>query len=236
MKIIDLEKKQGDFQLRTGSFQIESGKIHGIIGGNGCGKTTLCKLIMGMLTPDSGQIDYEGLDPREITMTAQRPYFIQDSVYENICYPLKVRHRRPDEQKIDQWLATCGLTGKKHQYARSLSSGEQQKVSMIRALIFDPKFIMIDETLSNLDPENLELFEHVILEIQRERPVTWLLISHRLAHIYKMCEVLHFMYQGKILASGDRDEILFRTEDERIRRFVANEVIRMEGNHAAFES
>lgn len=234
MKIIDLEKKQGDFQLKTGSFLLESGKIHGVIGGNGCGKTTLCKLIMGMLTPDSGRIDYEGLNPRDITMTTQRPYFIQGSVYENICYPLKVRHKRPDEQKIDRWLARCGLTGKKHQYARSLSSGEQQKVSMIRALIFDPRFIMIDETLSNLDPENLELFEQVILEIQKEKPVTWLLISHRLAHIYKMCEVLHFMYAGEILASGDKDTILFRTEDERIRRFVANEVIRMEGKSCSF--
>ena len=106
---------------------------------------------------------------------------------------------------------------------------------MIRALIFDPRFIMIDETLSNLDPENLELFEQVILEIQKERPVTWMLISHRLAHIYKMCEVLHFMYKGEIFASGSKDKILFGTEDERIRRFVANEVIKMEGNHAAFK-
>lgn len=235
MKIIDLEKKQGDFQMRTGTFSIEEGKIHGIIGGNGCGKTTLCKLIMGMTVPDRGRIDYEGLDPREITMTAQRPYFINGSVYENICYPLKIRHIQPKEQKIDQWLSLCGLEEKKHQYARSLSSGEQQKVSMIRALIFEPKFIMVDETLSNLDPENLELFEEVILKMQREKQVTWLLISHRLAHIYKMCDVLHFMHQGEILAGGSRDEILFETEDERIRRFVANEVIRMEGNHGAFE-
>lgn len=230
MKIIDLEKRQGDFQMRTGSFSIETGRIHGIIGGNGCGKTTLCKLIMGILLPDSGRIDYEGLDQRAITMTAQRPYFIHGSVYENICYPLKLRRIRPDGQKIDGWLTRCGLAEKKHQFARSLSSGEQQKVSMIRALIFDPKFIMIDETLSNLDPENLELFEQIILEIQEARPMTWLLISHRLAHIYKMCEVLHFMHQGEILASGSRDEILFGSQDDRIRRFVANEVIRMEGN------
>ena len=236
MRIIDLEKKQGDFQMKTGSFAIEEGKIHGIIGGNGCGKTTLCKLIMGMTLPDRGRIDYEGLKPREITMTAQRPYFIRGSVYENICYPLKIRHIRPDEQKINEWLERCGLKGKKDQYDRSLSSGEQQKVSMIRALIFEPKCVMIDETLSNLDPENLELFEQVIFEIQRERPITWILISHRLAHIYKMCEILHFMHQGEILASGDKEEILFRTEDERIRRFVANEVIKMEGSHAAFES
>ena len=81
MKIIDLEKRQGDFQMKTGSFSMEEGKIHGIIGGNGCGKTTLCKLIMGIVKPDRGRIDYEGLEVGEITMTAQRPYFIQGSVY-----------------------------------------------------------------------------------------------------------------------------------------------------------
>ncbi len=228
MRITDLEKKQGDFQMKIDTLVLEKGKIHGIIGGNGCGKTTLCKLIMGILRPDRGTLDYEGLDIRKITMTAQRPYFIQGSVYENICYPLKIRRIRPDEQKIDQWLDRCSLAEKKHQYARSLSSGEQQKVSMIRALIFDPEFVMIDETLSNLDPENLELFEHVIFDIQKERAITWLLISHRLAHIYKMCGELHFMHEGTLLASGGKHEILFENKDDRIRRFVANEVIKME--------
>lgn len=230
MRITDLEKKQGDFQMGIDSLVLKSGKIHGIIGGNGCGKTTLCKLIMGILEPDRGTLDYEGLEIQNITMTAQRPYFIQGSVYENICYPLKIRRIRPDEQKIDQWLSRCGLTEKKHQYARSLSSGEQQKVSMIRALIFDPELVMIDETLSNLDPENLELFENVIFDIQKKRKITWLLISHRLAHIYKMCDELHFMHGGTVLASGGKQEILFETGDERIRRFVANEVIRMDGS------
>lgn len=228
MKITDMEKKQGSFQIHIDSLTLEAGKIHGIIGGNGCGKTTLCKLIMGILKPDRGILDYEGLDLKDITMTAQRPYFIQGSVYENICYPLKLRHMRPDDQKIDHWLNLCGLTEKKHQYARSLSSGEQQKVSMIRALIFDPKFVMIDETLSNLDPENLELFENVIFDIQKKQTITWLLISHRLAHIYKMCDMLHFMHQGIVLASGSKQEILFESNDERIRSFVSNEVIRIE--------
>lgn len=227
MKITDIEKKQGDFQLKIDSLALKKGQIHGIIGGNGCGKTTLCKLIMGILHPDKGFLNYEGLNLRDITMTAQRPYFIQGSIYENICYPLKLRHMRPDDEKIDHWLSLCHLSEKKHQYARSLSSGEQQKVSMIRALIFDPKFVMIDETLSNLDPENLELFENVIFDIQRKQKITWLLISHRLAHIYKMCDTLHFMHQGRVLASGSKEEILFETKDERIRSFVANEVIQI---------
>ena len=105
MRITDLEKKQGDFQMRIDSLVLKSGKIHGIIGGNGCGKTTLCKLIMGILEPDRGTLDYEGLEIQNITMTAQRPYFIQGSVYENGYYPGKIRRIRPDKQKIDKWLS-----------------------------------------------------------------------------------------------------------------------------------
>lgn len=231
MKIIDLKKTVGDFTLDIANLKIEEGKVHGFIGGNGCGKTTLCKLIMGVIDADEGYVDYEGLSLRDVTLTAQRPYFIGASVYENICYPLKIRGITPDEKKIDEWLEKCGLASKKHQYARSLSSGEQQKVSMIRALIFEPKFIMIDESLSNLDPEAFELFVDIIMQRQRENPVTWILISHRLAHIYKICDVIHFLYKGRVIKSGSTDEVLFESGDERIRSFVSNEVIQREENN-----
>lgn len=235
MKIINLEKRLGNFHLKIPHLEIKEGMIHGFIGGNGSGKTTLCKLIMGILHPEKGWIDYGGLNFREITMTSQKPYFIDGSVYDNICYPLKLRKQKPDEEEIDRWLWCCGLEGKKHQYARSLSSGEQQKVSMLRAVIFRPKVIMIDETLSNLDPKNLEFFEDIIMQIQRENPITWVIISHRLALIYKMCDEIHFMKDGSILESGTAHRILFESDNEDIRRFVTNEVI-VEGNDGTVKS
>ena len=143
MKIINLEKRVGQFVLQIDHLEIEEGCIHGLIGGNGSGKTTLMKLIMGILSPDSGHIEYEGLNMREITMTSQRPYLLHDTVYENIVYPLKIRGTRPDREKIGAYLESCGMAGKERQAARSLSSGEQQKVSMIRALCFHPRFVMI---------------------------------------------------------------------------------------------
>lgn len=132
---------------------------------------------------------------------------------------------KPDEAEIDELLKKVGLFDKKKQYARSLSSGEQQKLSMVRALIFKPKVIMIDETLSNMDPESVELFENMILDIQKTNPVTWIIISHRIAHIYKLCDKLHFFCKGEILVSGDKDEVLFESTDERIRKFVSKETI-----------
>lgn len=91
MRIINLEKTVGDFHLNIPDLTIEEGKVHGFIGGNGSGKTTASKLLMGILKPDRGEILYDGLTMQDITMTAQRPYLLHSSVYENLVYPLKIR-------------------------------------------------------------------------------------------------------------------------------------------------
>ena len=222
MKIIKLEKQMGDFHLNIAEMNLEPGLIHGLVGANGCGKTTLSKLILGILSPDSGTIDYEGLTARDITMTSQKPYLLHDTVYQNLIYPLKIRGIRSDEAEVDRWLSRCGLLEKKMQYARSLSSGEQQKLSFIRALIFEPKLVIVDETLSNLDPDSTELFEELMLEQQKERPITWITISHQLVHIKKICDKVHFLEKGMQIAEGTPEEILLRPEHPLIQRFLAN--------------
>jgi len=230
MRITDLEKKIGEFSLRISSLNIEEGAIHGFVGGNGCGKTTLAKLIMGILPLDAGVIDFGNLTPREMTMTSQRPYLLHASVYENIVYPLRLRKTTIDEKVVDELLLTFGLYDKKNQYARSLSSGERQKVSLIRALIFKPKLVIIDETLSNLDMESAELFEKMILEIQRVNPQTFILISHQLPHLHKMCDHVHFFSNGRLLESGTADDVFLKSKNEIVRKYMKTQVIEMRGN------
>lgn len=199
MKITDLHKKIGRFELNVESLSVEPGKIHGIVGPNGCGKTVFLKLVMGILNPDRGYIDYEGILPQEITMMTQRPYLMRTSVYKNLIYPLKIRGIRPDEEKMDELLDRAGLLEQKKQYARSLSSGEKQKLSFLRAMVFEPKVIIMDETLSNLDTESEELFKELISMRQKKDPATWLIVNHQWDHVNRLFEAVHYMEKGRFV-------------------------------------
>ena len=199
MRITELRKKVGKTDLYIEDLKIESGMIHGLVGPNGCGKTTLLKVIMGITEPDSGSIDYEGLKPSDITMMSQRPYLMHANVYENIVYPLKIRGVKPDEAKIDELLERTGLLDIKDQYAGSLSSGERQKLSFIRAIVFRPKMILMDETLSNLDADSEKLFREMVMERHREDGSTWLIVSHQWDEMNELFDKVHHMEKGRIV-------------------------------------
>jgi len=200
MKITDLKTRVGAFTLSVPDAYFEPGKIHGIVGHNGSGKTILLKTIMGILMPEAGHVDYEGLMPQDITLMSQRPYLLHGSVYENLVYPLKLRGIKPDSTEMDaeinHLLDRVGLLSLKHQYARSLSSGERQKLSFLRAIIFKPKLIMMDETLSNMDPESEAQILSLIMEMQKTEPVTWLIVNHQLEQKEALCDVIHRMEKG----------------------------------------
>ena len=199
MRITDLRKKIGSMELYIPELCIESGMIHGLTGPNGCGKTTLLKMIIGITEPDSGTIDLEGLTPSDITMTSQRPYLMHASVYDNLVYPLKIRGVRIDQGEIDALLERTGLLPLKQQYAGSLSSGERQKLSFLRAIVFHPSMILIDETLSNLDPESEALFRKIILERRAEDGTTWLIVSHQWDRMNSIFDKTHFLERGRIV-------------------------------------
>ncbi|MFI3172229.1 MAG: ABC transporter ATP-binding protein [Eubacteriales bacterium] len=226
MIITNLEKKIGDLQMQIPSLHIETGKIHGLLGGNGCGKSTLAKILIGAIELDRGAIDLESVDSSKITLMSQRPYLLQRSVYENLIYPLQIRKMPIDEVLIQEWLEKIDLWHRKDQYARSLSSGEQQKLSFLRALIFHPEVVIIDETLSNLDPESLQMFENWIKEWQQQEKITWIIISHQLIQINNLCDRVHFMQKGNVIESGSKDEVIFNSKNEIVKNFVECQMIR----------
>ena len=199
MRITELRKKIGKTDLYIEDLKIESGLVHGLVGPNCCGKTTLLKLIMGIVQPDSGSVDYEGLSMTDMTMMSQRPYLMHTSVYDNIIYPLKIRGEKIDRDEVEALMERVGLLDLKDQYAGSLSSGERQKLSFIRAIVFRPKMVLMDETLSNLDSESEALFREIIMERHREDGSTWLIVSHQWDEMNELFDKVHHMEKGRIV-------------------------------------
>ena len=220
MKISNITKKLDKFSLDWQQSDDFHKKIYGIIGSNGCGKTTFMKIAAGIIKPDGGYIDYKGLGPKDITMVFRKPYLIHDTVYKNLTYPLLLRKIKPDNDQVDHYLEMAGLENLRNQYAPSLSGGEQQKLSFIRALIFSPKMILIDEAFSNMDIESVALFENHILNMQNEKPITWIIISHQLSTIKRLCEYVYFMHKGKPEIHGDTDKILLEPQNINLQRYL----------------
>jgi len=220
MKIFNIKKEFDRFALHVAHLDVIQGKVHGIIGSNGCGKTTLMKIMAGLLRPDSGTVDYGDLSLRDITMVFRKPYLIHDTVMSNLIYPLKIRKLKPDCALVEHYLEMAGLQDQREQYALGLSGGEQQKLSLIRALVFSPKLIFIDESFSNMDIESVAFFEDYILNMQKTNPVTWVMISHHLSHIKRLCDDVYFMHDGKIEVQGKQHQIFQNPENAHLRRYL----------------
>ena len=225
MKISNITKRYDKFLLdwqTTDSF--EAG-IFGIIGSNGCGKTTLMKIMAGLVKPDGGQIDYEGLTQRDITMLFRKPYLMHDTVYRNLVYPLKIRKIKPDKQQVDFYLQMAGLEDMQNQYAPSLSGGQQQKLAFVRAMIFSPKLILIDEAFSNMDIESIVRFQDYILDTQKKSPAIWIITSHQLPSIKQLCDYVFFMHDGKPEAQGKPEQVLLNPASPNLIRFLQYQTI-----------
>src|SRR5215469_4499402 len=104
MTLARIEKKKGDFSLCIDKLDIPGPGIYGIVGPNGAGKSTLAKLMAGLLEPDRGSIDTGGLGPRDITHLSRKSYMMDDTVYNNLVYPLRLRNIKPDPKLIVDYL------------------------------------------------------------------------------------------------------------------------------------
>jgi ABC-type multidrug transport system ATPase subunit len=220
MVITELEKKLGDFSLNIEKLQTPGPGIYGIIGPNGSGKSTLAKLMTGLIEPDTGKIDTLGLGPRDITFLSRKPYMMDDTVYNNLVYPLELRGIKPDPLMIAAFLDKMKFSHRAKQRAKSLSGGEQQKLAFLRAIIFKPRFIIADEAMTAMDMDSLDLFEKTILEEQKNEKSIWIIISHQMPHIRRLCDYIFFMHDGKIEKEGSLQDIFSANDNPHIRRYL----------------
>ena len=220
MRIKSVEKKLGNFSLNIEKLEIPGPGIYGLIGPNGSGKSTLAKIIAGLLPSDRGIIDTEGLTFRDITYLPRKPYMMDDTVYNNLVYPLRLRKIQPAPDLIAEYLTRMGFSEREKQKAKSLSGGEQQKLAFLRALIFKPKFIIADEAMTAMDMDSLDIFDSMILDIQKKDPITWIFISHQMPHVRRLCNHVFFIYRGKIEAEGNTEELFSRPDNPHLRQYL----------------
>jgi ABC-type multidrug transport system ATPase subunit len=220
MILTGVEKKLGDFSLSVERLVVPGPGIYGLIGPNGSGKSMLAKLMGGLLKTDRGMIDTGGLGFMDITFLSRKPYMMDDTVYNNLVYPLRLRKMKIDPQLIEKYLDMMGFSQKGRQKARSLSGGEQQKLAFLRALIFKPRLIIADEAMTALDIDSLDLFESMILEGQEKDPIIWIIISHQMPHIRRLVSYVFFMYGGTIETEGAAEELFSRNSNLHLKRYL----------------
>jgi ABC-type multidrug transport system ATPase subunit len=220
MILTGIEKKLGSFFLKIDELAVQKPGVYGLIGSNGSGKTTIARIMAGIMEPDSGNVNTENLSYREITFLGRKPYMLNDTVYNNLVYPLHLRKIKPDPQLVEDYLEKMGLTERRNQKAPSLSAGEQQKLSFLRALIFKPRLIIADEALTAMDIDSLDCFENIILESQKKDPIIWILISHQMSQMKRLIDSIFFLHNGKLEARGSMEEVFSNSENPHIKQYL----------------
>jgi tungstate transport system ATP-binding protein len=228
----NITKKFGDKTiLNIDQLDFKAGMITGIIGPNGSGKSTLMKIIAGLDKEYTGLLHIDGQEMnkeicKNMTLVFQKPYLINMDVYNNIAYPLKIRGLSQVEikYKTDKMIELLQLKEIMKQNARSLSGGEMQKVALARAIVFEPKLLLLDEPTSNIDPKTMQLMENAIKYINQCCNTTVVLVTHNIRQLQRVCSQAVFMLDGKVVEQGLVKDVLNKLNEDFIGDFLEPEL------------
>jgi iron(III) transport system ATP-binding protein len=215
---------------------IPADRIFTLLGPSGCGKTTLLRCIVGLETPDAGEIRIGGEvvwskekriavppEKRGLAMVFQT-YAIWPhmSVFDNVAYPLQVRRVRKDviREKVAKALAFVQLEGLERRPATRLSGGQQQRVALARALAAEPKVILFDEPLSNLDAKLREETRKELKAFLGALRITAVYVTHDRVEALALSDTVAVMRAGRIIEAGSPQQIYFRTDHQFVADFI----------------
>jgi len=233
LEIKNISKKFGDsVVLNDLSIKIEKGKIFSFLGPSGCGKTTLLRIIAGLEFPDSGQIILDGIDitnlppqKRNIGIVFQNyALFPHMTAFENIAYGLKIKKVASTEinKLVDDVLEKVHLLNKKNQNVSLLSGGEQQRVSLARAIVMQPQLILFDEPLSNLDYSLRIEARNEIKRLQNEIGITSIYVTHDQSEALSLSDKIAVLQNGIAAQIGTSKEIYFKPANKFVAQFVGH--------------
>ncbi len=206
------------------SFKVNDGEILAIVGFSGSGKSTILKLISGLVEKDSGEIITSDGDIAFVFQYSA--LFDSLTVYDNIAFAL---HERKDLRKkhsekeireiVNEKLGLVGLKGIENLFPSELSGGMQKRVSFARAIVTEPKVILYDEPTAGLDPIASTLIEDYILRLRNETGATSIVVTHQMSTIQRTADKVIMLYDGKIVFRGTPQE-LCNTDNEYAKQFV----------------
>ena len=224
IEFIDVRKSFGDHRVLDGiDLKIYKGQITTIIGKSGIGKSVLLKHIIGLLTPDSGRILFEGKPTDDFSPSDRRAFkmkcsymfqgtalFDSMTVFDNIALPLVERHslkRSRIAQLVSDKMVQLDIAGIETQYPSQLSGGMKKRVAMARALITDPEIILFDEPTTGLDPIRKNAAHSMIADYQQRLGFTGIMVSHEIPDIFFISQRIAMLDEGRIIFQGSCREI-----------------------------
>ncbi len=224
--------------LKGVTMRVQRGKLVAIMGGSGCGKTTLLRLISGQLRPSGGTIriagdqvdslDTDGLYRmrRRTSMLFQHGALFTDmTVFENVAFPLR-EHTQLREPMVRDLvlmkLEAVGMRGAHNLKPAELSGGMARRVALARCMVLDPMLVLYDEPFAGLDPIALAVIGKLIRTLNDALGSTSIIVSHDIIECLQLVDYLYFVSEGKIVGEGTPEEIR-QSDDPFVRQFVHGE-------------
>jgi phospholipid/cholesterol/gamma-HCH transport system ATP-binding protein len=239
VEIRNLEFAYGARKILTGiDMTMERGQVVAIMGGSGCGKTTLLKLISGMLRPTSGEVLVKGDAVHRMDTTGLARHrrklgvlfqfgalFTDLSVFDNVAFPLREHTDLPETLIRDLVLLklhSVGLRAAHTLMPHQLSGGMARRVALARAIALDPALVLFDEPFTGLDPISLTVTGNLIRRLTDTLGMTSVVVTHDVAESLKIVDKVFFIADGRIAASGTPDEVR-HTTDPFVHQFIYGE-------------
>jgi lipopolysaccharide export system ATP-binding protein len=203
------------------SFLLAQEEIVGLLGRNGAGKTTTFRMILGMVTPDSGAVAFDGADITHLPMykrarrgigylSQERSDFQRLTVWQNLQAILETLHlsRGERHRRANLLLEQYGLMKVRDQQAYTLSGGERRKLEISRALVTQPKLILLDEPFSGVDPIAVEDLQVEVRRLRREFGKSVLITDHNVAQTLKVCDRALIINDGEVFSEGTPKQLI----------------------------
>ncbi len=236
IKVDNVTKSFGKDEILKGiSTTFDRGKTNLLIGRSGSGKTVMLKCLVGLFTPNSGEIYFEDKALSSLSQEGHRilreetgmlfqggALFDSMNIEENVMFPLKMfsdNKRSVMLERDNEVLKRVDLANINHKYPSEISGGMKKRVSIARAIVNKPKYLFCDEPNSGLDPKTATLIDNLIQDITKENNITTVVVTHDMNSVMEIGEKIVFLKDGKLVWQGTNQEI-FKTENTDVTDFV----------------